>query len=306
MALGMPVRTIHPAMPARTTADSARDIVVDGIILSDRSGLATYPSGSSFGPRRLRDYEWVWIVDGTVTWTCDGVDHALPAGAIALCRPGMRDRFAWDAQRTTRHGFIHFRIATPPAGLPPPAAWPAVRVPPPGSPLVGVLDHCCALLARRPDGWRQQAAAGLVFALRAFVGGCLDAGPGGTAATHPVVARLLAHLRWRWGPGPLHPVSLAELCRATATSRVHLTRICQRELGLPPAGVVRAMRLHAVAERLAASRAPVQDIAAACGFASPFHLARLFRAAYGCTPTDYRARMQAGELAPVTPLVRVR
>src|ERR1700752_3800704 len=37
-------------------------------------GLADYPPGATFGPRTLRDYEFVLIVEGDVLWMSDGVE----------------------------------------------------------------------------------------------------------------------------------------------------------------------------------------------------------------------------------------
>ncbi len=267
-------------------------------------GVATYPAGSAFGPRTLADCELVWIRDGSARWTCDGRTLAMPPGSVALARPGMRDAFAWDPARPTRHGFIHFRILRPPRGLPPLDRWPLLRTPD-GGPLVPVLDHLVALLADRPAGWEAQAEEGLAFALRAFVSGRLAPGVGDGAPPHPSIDRLLDGLRRHWGDGPLRQPPLAALCRMAGASRVHLTRLCQRELGHPPVAAVRGLRLHAAAQLLATTSLPVQAIAERCAFASPFHLSRAFRAAYGHAPTVWRARMHERGWAPVTPLVRV-
>lgn len=267
-------------------------------------GVATYPAGSAFGPRTIMDWELVWIRDGSARWTCDGRTLAMPPGSVALARPGMRDAFAWDAARTTRHGFIHFRLLRRPGGLPPPERWPLVRAPE-GGPLVPVLDHLVALLAARPPGWEMQAEAAMTFALRAFVSGHLAAGVGDGAPPHPAIDRLLDGLRRHWAEAPLRQPPLAALCRMAGVSRVHLTRLCQRELGHPPVAAVRNLRLHEAAQLLATTTLSVQEVAERCAFASPFHLSRAFRSAYGHPPTAWRARMHERGWAPVTPLVRV-
>jgi AraC family transcriptional regulator len=144
-----------------------------------------------------------------------------------------------------------------------------------------------------------------VFALRAFVGGHLTAGVGGGAPTHPAIGRLLEGLRRHWTGGGLDQPPLAALCRMAGVSRVHLIRLCQREFGRPPVAAVRSLRLHEAAQLLATTAVEVREIAARCGFASPFHLSRAFRAAYGHPPTVWRARMRERGCAPVMPLVRV-
>ena len=36
--------------------------------LPTNHGLATYPAGAAFGPRIMRDFEFVWIMEGDVEY----------------------------------------------------------------------------------------------------------------------------------------------------------------------------------------------------------------------------------------------
>jgi AraC-like DNA-binding protein len=69
------------------------------------------------------------------------------------------------------------------------------------------------------------------------------------------------------------------------------------------AALIRTRRLERIRRDLAAPslrRVPVSAIAARWGITNPAHFSRLFRAAYGLSPTDYRAAVRAGA-AGLTP-----
>ena len=78
--------------------------------------IADYPIGGSYGPRRVPDYELVWLLRGSASWTrqdleSDGLTLGpeqmveLRPGMLALSRKGSRDRYRWDPERPTRHAF---------------------------------------------------------------------------------------------------------------------------------------------------------------------------------------------------------
>jgi hypothetical protein len=71
------------------------------------SGVAVYPPGATFGPRRLEDFEFVWLLQGTAEWRYDQGSIALGPSSLLLGRPGMTDSFLWDRNRPTRHGYLH-------------------------------------------------------------------------------------------------------------------------------------------------------------------------------------------------------
>src|SRR5690348_6548589 len=78
--------------------------------------LADYQAGDTFGPRRLSDFEFVWLVAGSATWThspADGlppVESRLGVGDLALARIGAVDSYQWDPIQTSRHAYVHFSL----------------------------------------------------------------------------------------------------------------------------------------------------------------------------------------------------
>ncbi|MFC8513631.1 helix-turn-helix domain-containing protein [Streptomyces sp. NPDC057257] len=87
-------------------------------------------------------------------------------------------------------------------------------------------------------------------------------------------------------PGAPHTVrSLAE---SVSLSPSRLAHLFTRQLGQSPMRVLREARLRHAARLLESTDLPVDRVAAASGFASPFHFNRVFRTRYGVPPGMYR------------------
>src|SRR5829696_4168559 len=59
-------------------AESRMSLTVGG------SGVAVYPPGTTFGPRRLEDFEFVWLLQGTAEWRYDEGGIALGPSSLLL------------------------------------------------------------------------------------------------------------------------------------------------------------------------------------------------------------------------------
>jgi AraC family transcriptional regulator of arabinose operon len=57
---------------------------------------------------------------------------------------------------------------------------------------------------------------------------------------------------------------------------------------------LRHARLHHAARLLEATELPVERVADASGFGSPFHFSRVFRQCYGVPPGQYRQALRDG------------
>lgn len=270
-------------------------------------GIADYPPGSSYGPRTLADFEFVWLIAGGGRWVWhDGDDrreHGLHAGTVLLARPGMIDEFRWHPELATRHGYVHF--TAPAAGrstvdLVPadPSTWPVVRRVGGDDPLRPMLRY---LVKLHPFRGGDAALAGEVLALlvRMFVAGPLSDPDGGLPA--PVLA-MAAHVRrvWQAAGGP-RLVPLADLADAAAVSSGHLSRIFRARFGVGAAAALELVRLSRAATLLLRSSLSVAAVAAATGFSDPYHFSHRFRRAYGLPPGRYRA---APPNDPAAPLAR--
>lgn len=269
-------------------------------------GLAHYPPGATFGPRRMGDYELVWLVEGDATYlrTEPGErERAFEAkeGSMVLCRPGAVDAFRWDPQRRTRHAFVHFDVRSVPKDWPPLRDWPTVVAPVDGDLLVPLFQHLLTWASRRDQTMLVQTVS---LMLRLFVTGqrAMTELPADVAPDP--VERAIAHLHRTLESDPAAAIALDDLAEAACVTPEHLCRVFKKTLDLSPMECVRLARLDRAAVLLTRSNCSVGQIAEMCGFASQFHFARRFKEAFGDTPTRIRLRVRQGANAPLPRLLR--
>lgn len=89
------------------------------------------------------------------------------------------------------------------------------------------------------------------------------------------------------------PLSLDQIARATGLSRRQIERLFRRHLDCVPKRYYLQLRLRRARELLLQTSMPIIDITTACGFQSPPHFSRCYRAQFGCPPSAERQRHQA-------------
>jgi AraC family transcriptional regulator len=267
--------------------------------------LADYPPGSTFGPRRLADYEFVWILRGSALWRMRDSDdlgadqtevqeHLKPA-MLALARAGAVDSYRWDAVRPSTHAYVHFRIEDR-AQLPPAAGWPLVRSLDTAPVLAGLCGYLLELAAQPLSLAQDRSAQLLGLLLDLFVRGPL---PDPALPLPPAVVRTVDHVRAIWRSG-VRIVSVDELAAAAGVSPGHLFRLYRQHVGPGPARALELVRLVRAAVALQRSNASLAQIAALTGFADAYHFSRRFAATYGMPPGAFRTEGVTGDvLAPV-------
>jgi AraC-like DNA-binding protein len=264
------------------------------------SGVAVYPPGATFGPRRLDDFEFVWLLHGTAEWRYEQDSIALWPNRLLLGRPGIEDSFVWDRSRPTRHAYLHFRLVGRLAWLPDPAHWPLVRTLPDDDPLRPLLRYLLGLGEDR-SGERQPTvdqALGLLLTL--FVQGAL---PRRDEQLPPHLDTLLEFVRRAWSPPtPTRALSLEELAAGACISTGYLSRLFRQHHGIGPVAAFELLRLARAATLLVRSNLSVGAVAHDCGFANPYHFSRRFHRVYGQPPGRYRRAGAATRLAPSDPL----
>ena len=101
------------------------------------------------------------------------------------------------------------------------------------------------------------------------------------------------------------PLSLDEIAAATGLSRRQIERLFKRHLNCVPKRYYLQMRLRRARELLLQTSMPIIDITTACGFQSPPHFSRCYRAQFGCPPSAER-QTRAGKAAATRPPNRSR
>lgn len=262
--------------------------------------VATYPPGASFGPRQLRDFEFVWLLEGEAEYSFAFEGHSttlrLKPGNLLLCRPGCTDGFVWDRKRHTRHGFFHFSVPHVPADWPAVAEWPVLHQGGEDTLLAPLLRYLTAWGADGEPTLRYQLCQSL---LALFVSGQVQLGQAPAAHNPDAVERALAFLYAQLESDAAAPVTLEMLAAAACVSPEHLCRVFKSATGRTPLETVRLARLDRAALLLSHTNYSVAQVAALTGFASPFHFSRAFRAAYGLAPRQLQQAVARGETPPL-------
>jgi transcriptional regulator GlxA family with amidase domain len=86
---------------------------------------------------------------------------------------------------------------------------------------------------------------------------------------------------------------LAQLAKRAAVSERHLRRLFAGQTATTPARFVERVRVEAARERLERTTAPIETVAADCGFGSAETMRRAFLRILGVGPSDCRARFRS-------------
>lgn len=235
-------------------------------------------------PRILHDNQFLWIMEGRVSWTCAGETIEAGPGSLLLARAGVPDCFRWEGPDPTAMGYIHFTVDKRYGAT----AWPKVRRLPPDDMIRPLFRHIAWLTDAKPANWRRQREAAAQLMLDAFLSGACDTKPRAHASMPPAVERAMEYVQQMWGDGPMRPVSLTDLARASSVSVRHLCRSFSKAIGCGPTEALRLLRLHQAASLLTHTNHSVAQIAELAGFTNPFHFSHSFAEVYGEPPRTYR------------------
>lgn len=85
-----------------------------------------------------------------------------------------------------------------------------------------------------------------------------------------------------------YEIGVCEIAQAVGVDRTYLYRIFRKEVGQSPKEYLTAFRLRMAVGMLAESSLSVTEIALSCGFKEASLFGKQFRAAYGCSASQYR------------------
>lgn len=159
------------------------------------------------------------------------------------------------------------------------ARWSAVGAPP--APVAAAAANVRTAVASTSAA-RDLALAGVETVLLLAAGGSADTGAG----LDPRIRRALAVI----AADPAAPHTVATLAGQVALSPSRFAHLFTEHTGSTPMRALREARLTHAARLLEGTQLDVAQVAAASGFASPFHFSRAFRARFGAPPGAYRKR----------------
>lgn len=86
----------------------------------------------------------------------------------------------------------------------------------------------------------------------------------------------------------LYPIQLDDVARQAGVSPQYLTRLFRRSFAITPMRYVWRLRTLSAIDALRRSGASLSDIAAGCGYQTPYHLSRHIKVLTGLTPSEIR------------------
>ncbi|MDX2226958.1 MAG: AraC family transcriptional regulator [Verrucomicrobiae bacterium] len=269
-------------------------------------GMAIYPPGSVLGPLRYSDYEFVWIVEGHVQWTCNGREYAAPPGSFFFMPPRSDEMFVWDPRKQSRHAFVCFRV--PRSRQTDFEAPVQVYALPEGDVVRPLFRHLLWLMADHPPGWERAADAAITQMMALYKSGLFSTRHEGLDQNIPApVVRALHKARDMWARGNLHLPTMQQLAAAAGLSPSQLYRQFMKTYGVAPLTAIRLLRLDHGATLLTTTGEPVKQIALRTGFENQFHFSKAFRQVYECSPREFRgmhARGRSPRPMPALSMVR--
>ncbi|HYF52324.1 MAG TPA: AraC family transcriptional regulator [Planctomycetota bacterium] len=269
-------------------------------------GWASLPAGSTFGPRKLPDYEFLWILEGNCRGQLDDFRFDLQPGSVVLARDAMIDYYEWDRTRTTRALYVHFRIEHGFGAFPPKQTWPVVRLMPEGDIIRPMLRHLMWLLDQRQPEHRALAQSVMRHLLMAYISGAVHTSAETARDLPAPVHRTFRFIQEKIASGMVEAPTLPEMAKAALCSEGHLCRLFRQTVGCGPMQALRMMRLDHASTLLAGSNLKIQDVSTAAGFENAFHFSRCFREAFKMSPREYRKKAATREVTPHSRLMVIR
>ena len=268
-------------------------------------GLVSYGPGEALGPRELKDWEFVLILEGQVKYQANGRRYSAPPGSTILARPGFREAYQWDETLRTRHAYFHFDIAELPRDWPDPKAWPVVRSKP--VPVIAALfRHVMDRIFMHPEWPAEPPHAEDCRTVETLISLFIqeqitESGQFERSRPEPV-NKAVKLMRELIDETPHLQVRLQDLASSAGCSEKHLCRLFQQAFGHSPMQTLRLLRLQLSLTLIVRTNLPIKQIAKRCGFEDPLYFSRCFSRSFGKSPSEVRAGLKQGLPPPINPL----
>lgn len=248
-------------------------------------------------PKALHDhdfYELFWVQNGTIRHHLPEEKETLHEGDVIFLRPGQMHALQGRGEHAlvvslAIHPKIIDAMAKRHPGLRGSLFWSS------GGPVrthrdirqMAALNHAAVLLERSVCD--TLAAEGFLLPL------CADL----TADIYPedTPKWLIAACTAARDPAVFRDGS-AGLVAMTGKAHAHVSRTMRKHFGETPSDYINRIRMDYAARALTTDSEPVAKIATDCGIPNMSHFHKLFRAAYGLTPLQYRQKLQRQIVQP--------
>jgi len=234
-------------------------------------------------------FVWEFVAEGSGTLRLGSREIRLRPGHFFTYGPGVAHAIVSDSRRPLQKYFVDF------FGREGAELLTRLELDPPACGVIadtGSLRNLLEELLREAGGegaHRKEIAAGYLRLLLLKSREQPPSGGGAGPRAYATLQRALHVIEHRH----TSLSSLRELAAAARVDPAHLCRLFARFRGDTPQRCLTRRKLDTAARLLSTSPLLVKDAAAAAGFADQLHFSRLFKRAFGCSPTEFQRRHAA-------------
>lgn len=309
-----PAREAAPqgrSSPARETALHGRVVAAREAALHDWKPRVHYAQFETLPPclcqaRRLYNFELLYVCNGALATTVEGVRHTLAAGQMLLMPPGVLHQNEIVSAPSARLLGIHFEffqelniqsdedMVMKEEGEPGVFAaearfgdWPALSgrlVYEPSAECVQQMEQLVQEFTMRPFGY-ELACRGLLLGilaqlLRSLMADRLAGATVHQEAIRTIVRQIEQHPAEQW--------SAARIAELLGMSDDHAAKLFRQTVGMPPGALVRSIRHRLARSLLRNTSWSIEQIGLHIGYPSIHYFSRVFTANEGMPPRAYR------------------
>ena len=240
-----------------------------------------YPEKGSFGPRIQTSLQLFYVYSGHAHVFIDGIERHVGAGEITLLVPDHVELFRFSESEKTHHGFCSAMNAE--LSEKQRRDYRGLGSCYPLSPKVRELtDWAKTLMFRRDVPARRlyDQIARLIFCEFFHAAGY----PRQEAPPPAAVARVETLVNEHFA----EPIDLDRMAKEACITPTHLIRLFKQYLHITPVEYLWQVRTGNGMKLLTETGLGIGEIAYLCGFSSPYHFSRRFKARYGQPPAAFR------------------
>ena len=250
-------------------------------------GVSRSAPGSSHGPHMKQGIQFLAMLSGSLEMEVAGETRHLLPGNMALLLPQRAVNFRFDAQQESRHSWCQLDFDEIPPGL-----HRYLNSLAPQLPVDPQMEEMMELGvsitgSRHINNHRVliELAQTLLHYYSALGALEEDARPRAMPRGLRQACRYIStHYQ--------QPLALEDIAQHAHCSVNHLINLFKHYLNTTPARYLRQVRINQSEVLLKHTQQSVNKIAEQCGFISPFHFSRVFKAAHALSPRQFRDRFR--------------
>ncbi|MBQ7765354.1 MAG: AraC family transcriptional regulator [Lachnospiraceae bacterium] len=246
------------------------------------------------------DLEFVYVADGEMCYSVDGVQCKLKKGQMIFVNSGRMHYGYWENeykcefQCTIFHpGMTEAKYAKKYMDAISGENTPSFMILHPEiireKELIDLVCRLNKVMRQAKDGFELEMMS-LIYGIIKQLGACITAAPEPMsyvdAKKLEAMHRMIGFVQQQYQ----QKISLNEIAMAGLVSRSACCQIFKKFLAKSPVEYLTEYRVSKSVELLMAGKNSMTDIALLCGFGSSSYFAETFHKVLGCTPTEYRAK----------------